>query len=73
MNTTEKQSADSVATVKRLRAPSGDRDHDRFQAVCGSCGWQCNALHSNRTVEGRTLAERDAREHYCPSLSSKES
>jgi hypothetical protein len=52
----------STVTVKRLRAPSGNRDADRFQAVC-SCGWRARATHSNRTAEGRSLAERDAEDH----------
>lgn len=52
-----------TAAVKRVSAPSGNRDSDRFQAVCSECGWASNALHSNRTVEGRTLAERDAKDH----------
>jgi hypothetical protein len=51
------------ATVKRLPAPSGNRDSDYFQPVC-ACGWQ-GALHSNRTVEGRTIAQRAASEHRC--------
>lgn len=49
-------------TVKRHRAPSGNRDADYFQAVC-TCGWPGGGVHSNRTVEGRRLAERDAADH----------
>lgn len=52
------------ATVKRLPAPSGNRDNDYFQPVC-ACGWK-GALYSNRTVEGRTIAQRAASEHRCP-------
>lgn len=51
------------ATVKRHRAPSDNRDADYFQAVCSECGWKDPAMYSNRTVEGRTLAERNAKEH----------
>lgn len=50
------------ASVKRIRAPSGNRANDRFQAVHPACGWS-GAYHSNRTIEGRKLAQRDAREH----------
>ena len=50
-----------IATVDRLRAPSGNRDADYFRPRC-SCGWQ-GAPYSNRTVEGRFLAERDAADH----------
>jgi hypothetical protein len=53
-----------TATVTRLPAPSGNRDNDHFRPECPACGWK-GALHSNRTVEGRSLAERDAREHKC--------
>ena len=49
------------ATVVRYKAPSGNRDNDYFYAEC-PCGWT-GAYHSNRTVEGRRLAERDARLH----------
>lgn len=52
-----------TAIVKRHRAPSGNRDHDRFQAACRSCGWASPTFYSNRTVEGRRLAERDAEDH----------
>jgi len=54
------------ATVERYRAPSGNRDEDRFRAVHAACGWRSLGWHSNRTIEGRGLAERDAREHRCP-------
>lgn len=53
-----------TATVRRIAAPSGNRDSDRFQATC-PCGWTAAAAHSNRTTEGRTLAERDAADHRC--------
>lgn len=52
------------ATVKRLRSASGNRDHDYFQPQCSTCNWK-GAPYSNRTVEGRTLAERDAEQHRC--------
>ena len=51
------------AVVVRLRAPSGNRDADYFQLQC-SCGW-VGAAYSNRTAEGRALAERHADEHRC--------
>lgn len=51
-----------VSNVKRHAAPSGNRDNDWFQAEC-SCDWKSQALHSNRTIEGYELAERDARDH----------
>lgn len=60
--------ADSVrkptATVTRHRAPSGNRDADSFAATCERCGWT-GASHSNRTIEGKSLAERDAQQHRC--------
>lgn len=51
------------ARLVRISAPSGDRDADRWQGQC-PCGWK-GAAHSNRTVEGRSLGERDVREHVC--------
>ena len=54
-----------TATVDRYRTPSGNRDEDRFRAVCTACGWKSLAWYSNRTIEGRRLAERDAKEHRC--------
>lgn len=51
-----------TAYVNRLWAPSGNRDADHFQATCLACGWT-GAAHSNRTVEGRGLAERDTAQH----------
>lgn len=51
--------------VIRHRAPSGNRDADRFQAACGGCGWKSNAFNSNSTVEGRRITEREANEHRC--------
>jgi hypothetical protein len=53
-----------TATVKRHRR-GGMGDNDYFQALC-SCGWK-GAPNSNRTIEGRKLAERDARNHRCAS------
>jgi len=55
-----------TATVERYRTPSGNRGEDRFRAVHAACGWRSLAWHSNRTVEGRRLAERDATQHRCP-------
>lgn len=52
-----------TTTVTRLRAPSGNRDNDYFQPTC-TCGWK-GATHSNRTIEGRRLAHRDAEAHRC--------
>lgn len=52
-----------TTTVKRLSAPSGNRDADYFQPAC-TCGWT-GAAYSNRTIEGRTLAEKRATEHRC--------
>jgi hypothetical protein len=51
-----------TAEARRLHAPSGNRDNDYWQAEC-SCGWTSSAVHSNRTVEGRALADRDAADH----------
>lgn len=51
-----------TATAKRHRAPSGNRDADYWYASCPVCNWQ-GAYHPNRTVEGRSLAERDAASH----------
>lgn len=53
-----------TATIERYSAPSGNRDADMFRAVC-TCGWKSLAWHSNRTVEGKRLAERDANQHRC--------
>lgn len=53
----------TAATTRRLSAPSGNRDSDYFRAECGACGWIALAMHSNRTVEGRRLADRDAADH----------
>jgi len=55
-----------TATVERYRTPSGNRDEDRFRAVCAGCSWRALGWHSNRTIEGRALAERDATQHRCP-------
>lgn len=52
------------ATVTRHPAPSGNRDADYFQPTCSACGY-AGALYSNRTVEGRRLAARDAEAHRC--------
>lgn len=51
-----------TATVKRVPAPSGNRDADYFQPVC-VCGWQ-GANYSNRTIEGRQLAAKHAADHH---------
>lgn len=53
----------AVAYVRRHRAPSGNRDGDRFQAVCPAHPEWIAAAHSNRTTAGRTLAERDRDQH----------
>lgn len=50
------------ALVVRLWAPSGNRDNDYFQPLCGECNWR-GATYSNRTIEGRQLAERDTFDH----------
>lgn len=50
------------AIVRRIRA-RGNPDHDYWQPGC-ECGW-AGALYSNRTVEGRDLAERHADQHRC--------
>ena len=52
-----------TAVVNRIKAPSGNKDNDRWQAVCTVCGWASKALYSNRTTEGRRLARRDADDH----------
>lgn len=54
----------AITRVERWHAPSGNRDHDRWFAVCLICGWS-GVMHSNRTIEGRRLAERDAAQHTC--------
>ena len=54
------------ARVVRLSAPSGNRDADHFRPTCPHCGWS-GVHYSNRTIEGRRLAERDAERHRCPS------
>ena len=53
MNTT---TITAQAVVQRIRSKSGDRDYDYFQGQCSVCPWE-GAYHSNRTVEGRTLAD----------------
>lgn len=53
-----------TAKVERYNAPSGNRDADMFRAAC-SCGWKSLGWHSNRTVEGKRLALRDAKQHRC--------
>lgn len=53
-----------TATAVRISAPSGNRDNDYWQAQCSSCSWK-GSSHSNRTVEGKSLAERDAEQHKC--------
>ena len=53
-----------TARVVRLSAPSGNRDNDYFQPQCDTCNWH-GASYSNRTIEGRELADRDARQHTC--------
>lgn len=52
-----------ISSVRRHHAPSGNRDHDYFRAECTSCDWTARAMHSNRTIEGRALAQRDADDH----------
>lgn len=54
-----------ATNVDRYRAPSGNRDEDRFRATCPDCGWKSLAWHSNRTIEGRKVAEREAAQHRC--------
>ena len=56
-----------TARVVRLSAPSGNRDNDYFQPQCDACNWH-GASYSNRTIEGRELADRDARQHTCRRL-----
>lgn len=51
-----------TAVAHRIPAKSGNRDNDYWQAKCPQCPW-VGGFHSNRTIEGRTLAERDASEH----------
>lgn len=51
------------ARVVRIAAKSGNRDNDYFRAVC-PCGWK-GSPHSNRTAEGRRLADRDVAQHRC--------
>ena len=51
-----------TAIVVRYGASSGNRDHDYFRPECGECGWT-GAMYSNRTIEGRQLANRDAVDH----------
>lgn len=40
----------------------GKGDAAYFRGAC-TCGWHAVAWNSNRTVEGRRLAARDARDH----------
>lgn len=61
----EEEEEAQAATVERYRSPSSNRDDDRFRAVCNSCDWKSLGWHSNRTIEGRRLAERDAAQHRC--------
>lgn len=58
-----KEAGMTDTSVVRVRAKSGNPDNDRFRAVC-KCGWG-GAFYSNRTVEGRHLAKRDADQHRC--------
>jgi hypothetical protein len=58
MTTTEQN-----AYANRVRAASGHRDNDYWNAVCNTCPWVSLADYPNRTTEGRRLAERDAAEH----------
>lgn len=51
------------ATVRRIFAPSGNRDADYFQAVCPEHPSWISGTHSNRSVEGRSLADRDRDDH----------
>lgn len=60
------------ATVVRHRSPSGNRDADHFRAECSEHPEWSPAFHSNRTVEGRTLAQRDAEAHNRARHSEKE-
>ena len=53
-----------TAQVVRLLAPSGNPDNDYFRPQCDACNWH-GPMYSNRTIEGRQLAERDARQHTC--------
>lgn len=57
----------TVAVAVRLPAQSGNHDNDYWQAQHAACGWKDTARYSNRTIEGRTLAERNAAEHRCAS------
>ena len=50
--------------VVRYFAPSGNTDADYFSPRCDVCGWS-GAFHSNRTIEGRRIAERQATDHRC--------
>lgn len=51
------------ATVVRIQAKSGNRDADYFRAKCPEHPSWISGMYNNRTIEGRSLAERDAREH----------
>lgn len=51
-----------TAITHRQVSPSGNRDNDYFQAECSACNWT-GAAYSNRTAEGRQLAERATAEH----------
>jgi hypothetical protein len=52
----------NTAYAKRIPARSGNRDNDYWQATCNTCPWK-GALSSNRTTEGKRLAQRDADDH----------
>lgn len=51
-----------TAVAHRIAAKSGNRDNDYWQAKCPACPW-VGGFHSNRTIEGRRLADRDAAGH----------
>lgn len=57
------KSLGSAAHVERYRSPSGNPDHDYWLPRCPKCPWT-GAYYSNRTIEGRSLAQRDAEDHY---------
>lgn len=53
----------TTASIERYHAPSGNRDNDKFRGTCAVCPWTGTVWHSNRTVEGRQMAQRDAEDH----------
>ena len=50
-----------IIQLKKYLPPSGNTDNAMWYGKC-TCGWQ-SVMHSNRTAEGRMLADRDITYH----------